>query len=48
VHHEAADGGKIGVDWGSRVTFVHHGALNSPASPNPPGKNAAIVAPVRE
>jgi hypothetical protein len=34
----AAAGGKIGVDRGSGVTFVHDNTQKSPASPNPPRK----------
>jgi len=40
----AAAGGKIGVDRGSGVTFVHYDTQKSPASPNPPRKKAAATA----
>src|SRR6476659_2245130 len=32
-----------GVDSGFGVTFVHHGAPNPPASPNPPGNRPVLV-----
>ena len=44
VRNEAVSRAKIRVDWGSGVTFVHHGAPNPPASPNPPRKKTTAVA----